>query len=256
MTQQEMMLQVPGKLKEIEKEYGIRILYAAESGSRAWKTSTENSDYDVRFIYIRPQTEYLRLDQTRDVLEFPITDSWDMSGWDLSKTLRLLTSSNSQIYEWFSSPLVYVDDGFSDRFRPVLDAYFATKTVAKHYLHQAEMKMKRIEKAEMPKLKHYLYSLQYLATARWVLDNCTDMPIGIDNVLKTLPEALRQETQMLLVRKTTQPQQKLMPHHPFLDEWLTAEYSRIAEEIAQMPRVPEQPWEMLNRFFLAELERT
>ena len=97
MTQQEMMLLVPRKLKEIEKEYGVRVLYAVESGSRAWGTHGPQSDYDVRFIYIRPREDYLRLEQPRDVLEFPIDDGWDMAGWDLRKTLQLLHNANSQI---------------------------------------------------------------------------------------------------------------------------------------------------------------
>ena len=127
MTQQEMLFLVPRKLQQIEKEYGIHVLYAAESGSRAWGTNSETSDFDVRFIYIRPQAEYLRLDSTKDVLEFPIEDGWDMCGWDLSKLLQLLHSANTQIYEWFSSSVVYVDDGFSQRIRPLMDRFFSVK---------------------------------------------------------------------------------------------------------------------------------
>ena len=123
MTQQKMVLLVPQKLKEIEKEYGIRVLYAVGSGSRAWGTNSESSDFDIRFLYIRPREDYLRLVPHRDVLEFGITDGWDMCGWDLSKLLKLLHNANSQIYEWFISPVVYVDDGLSERIRPLLEEF-------------------------------------------------------------------------------------------------------------------------------------
>ena len=255
MTQKEMLDLVPEKLAQIESEYGVRVLYAAESGSRAWGTNSEQSDFDVRFIYIRPREDYLRLEQTRDVLEFPIADRWDMCGWDLSKTLRLLHNANSQIYEWFTSPVAYVDRGFSLRIDPVLNAYFSTRTAANHYLHQADLKMKRAEKAEQPKVKQYLYALQHLGTARWVLEHHAPMPISFDLAVKQLPEELRQAAQGLLLQKITRPQEPLMEHNAFLDGWLREERDRIHREIEQLPQEPGKGWEELNRFFLAELGR-
>ena len=41
------------KLHEIEKRENCRILLAVESGSRAWGFASPDSDYDVRFIYVR-----------------------------------------------------------------------------------------------------------------------------------------------------------------------------------------------------------
>lgn len=42
----------------------------------------------------------------------PINDVLDISGWDISKTLRLLYRSNPTLFEWVSSPVVYIDTGF------------------------------------------------------------------------------------------------------------------------------------------------
>ena len=54
------------KIKEIEKIENVKILHCIESGSRAWGFASPDSDYDVRFIYIRPIEDYLRLDKKRD----------------------------------------------------------------------------------------------------------------------------------------------------------------------------------------------
>lgn len=253
MTHQEMMLLVPQKLKEIEKEYGIRVLYAVESGSRAWGTHTESSDYDVRFIYIRPREDYLRLDPVRDVLEFPIEEGWDMAGWDLDKMLRLLHSANSQIYEWFASPVVYVDDGFSQRIRPLLDAYFVAKTAVYHYLHQADMKMKQQQRAEQTKVKHYLYRFQHLAAARWILAHQAPVPVSYSELVEWLPEEAR--TRAMEVLQLKKSQHPLISHDPWLDSWLMEERDRISQQMEQLPKAPEKGWEMLNKFFLSELER-
>ena len=82
------------KLNEIERAENVRILLAVESGSRAWGFASPDSDYDVRFIYVRPKTDYLRLEPIRDVIEYPLDDVLDINGWDLSKVLRLLRKSN------------------------------------------------------------------------------------------------------------------------------------------------------------------
>ena len=105
------------KLHEIEKENNVKILLAVESGSRAWGFASPDSDYDVRFIYVRPKEDYLRLENVRDVIELPIDDVLDINGWDLQKTLRLLYKSNPTLFEWFSSPIVYLETDFADRFR-------------------------------------------------------------------------------------------------------------------------------------------
>lgn len=46
------------KLHEIEKRENCRILLAVESGSRAWGFASTDSDYDVRFIYVRDKESY------------------------------------------------------------------------------------------------------------------------------------------------------------------------------------------------------
>ena len=50
------------QLRRIEEAENIKILLAVESGSRAWGFASPDSDYDVRFIYIRRLEDYLRLD--------------------------------------------------------------------------------------------------------------------------------------------------------------------------------------------------
>ena len=75
-------------LCEIEEKEGVRILHAVESGSRAWGFASPDSDYDVRFVYVRPQAEYLRLDEPRDVIEWQLDEVLDINGWDLKKALR------------------------------------------------------------------------------------------------------------------------------------------------------------------------
>lgn len=126
------------QLRRIEEAENIKILLAVESGSRAWGFASPDSDYDVRFIYIRRLEDYLRLDAIRDVIELPIDDVLDINGWDLQKTLRLLYKSNPTLFEWFSSPIVYQKTEFADKFRDLMMHYFSSKKTLHHYVSMAE----------------------------------------------------------------------------------------------------------------------
>lgn len=63
------------KLKELELQQGMGILYACKSGSRAWGFASPDSDYDVRFIYIRKIKDYLSIANVRDIVELPVNSA-------------------------------------------------------------------------------------------------------------------------------------------------------------------------------------
>ena len=98
---------IKDKLKEIEEKENVTIFMAVESGSRAWGFASPDSDYDVRFIYVRKKEDYLRLDAVRDVIDWQLDDVLDINGWDVKKALQLMHNSNPTIFEWCESPIVY-----------------------------------------------------------------------------------------------------------------------------------------------------
>ena len=90
--------------KQLEKEKKIRILFAIENGSRAWRMESEDSDYDVRFVFVRPVADYLQINAPTDVIEAAFDQDGnpcpqqgaviDMSGFDIFKFSIILSSSN------------------------------------------------------------------------------------------------------------------------------------------------------------------
>ncbi|RYE38253.1 MAG: nucleotidyltransferase domain-containing protein, partial [Sphingobacteriales bacterium] len=103
------------RLIEIATDNQLKILYSLESGSRGWQFASPDSDYDVRFIYIKPLNYYLSVANHPDQISFAITDELDIYGWDLRKVLQLIRKSNTTPFEWLQSPIIYEDvPGFRD----------------------------------------------------------------------------------------------------------------------------------------------
>ena len=173
------------KLEEVEEVHNVKILHAVESGSRAWGFSSPDSDYDVRFIYVRPIEFYLKLEKTRDVIEHILDDVLDINGWDLQKALRLLHISNPTLFEWTNSPIVYkTTDYFSD-FKKHINGYFLQKSGLYHYLSTAESNYREYLKGEIVKRKKYFYVLRPLLACRWILENNCPPPMLFSDLLET-----------------------------------------------------------------------
>ena len=66
--------EILSKLKSLEAEYKVRVLYACESGSRAWGFASEDSDYDVRFIYMHEPDWYLSVRDRDHTMDIPLDE--------------------------------------------------------------------------------------------------------------------------------------------------------------------------------------
>lgn len=179
------------KLSDIEKSENVRILLAVESGSRAGGFASPDSDYDVRFIYVRQKSDYLRLDATRDVIELPIDDTLDINGWDLQKTLRLLHDSNPTLFEWFSSPIIYKETAFANTLVSLMQNYFSSKKSLHHYIIMAERNYCKYLKKDTVIAKKYFYVLRPVLACQWILDKKTPPPMLFPELMEfELPKEL------------------------------------------------------------------
>ncbi len=123
-----MIEEIKKTLKQVEIANDITILYACESGSRAWGFASPDSDYDVRFIYVRPLKNYLSIRDRRDIIEVPVNEILDISGWDIRKALQLFLKSNAPLYEWLQSPVIYKNDSsFLLELSSIMPEYFSLR---------------------------------------------------------------------------------------------------------------------------------
>lgn len=176
------------RLKELEIEHNIKILYACESGSRAWGFASPNSDWDVRFIYAHTQDWYLSIDDQKDMLDFAIdVNELDLTGWELRKTLRLFRGSNASPFEWLQSPIVYLDPyNFKTKLWDLADNYFKPRSAAFHYLGLAKSSSKKGLINGLMDIKKYFYVLRPLLAAHWICTKKTAPPMEFAPLLEQL----------------------------------------------------------------------
>lgn len=243
------------KLDEIENRENVKILLAVESGSRAWGFASPDSDYDVRFIYVRPKEDYLRLEKTRDVIELPIEGELDINGWDLDKTLRLLRASNPTLFEWFSSPIVYRETAFAQEFRSIMQRYFSSKRGLSHYLSMASSNYREYLKGNMVKAKKYFYVLRPVLACRWILDKGSPPPMLFSELMEAeLNPVLLPDVNRLLDLKMNAPEIKTIPEIESINRYLDSSLEEVRSRIVQLPEDANHGWEELDQLFLSQLE--
>lgn len=240
---------INAKLDEIEKRENVKILYCVEAGSRAWGFPSPDSDYDVRFIYVRPKEYYLRLDKTRDVIEWQLDDTLDINGWDLQKVLRLLHKSNPTLFEWKNSPIVYRT---SDEWRvvsKVFDEKFNIVSGIYHYLSMAKSNYREYLKGDIVRLKKYFYILRPLLACEYIRDKMASPPMLFEELLCYLDGDILLEVRKLLELKKTTPELGKGEKIICINEYIERKIEEF-EEFAATLKPKNNGWEELNELFL------
>lgn len=252
-----MITTIQKEIIRIEEEKNVKIWFAIESGSRAWGFPSEDSDYDVRFIYTHPQAWYLTIQNKRDVIEYPIDGELDLSGWDLKKALQLLTRSNPSLYEWLVSPIIYhADAEFTDDLLKTYQSFVSHKTLGYHYLSLARRNYYDFldNKIEV-NLKKYFYVLRGLFSCQYlIMEN--KLPTIDFNELLTLidiPESIRSEIDILLIRKRSSAELKKEAPIMHLNQFIEArivEYEMKLNTLVESNQVDYQQLDLLFQKYL------
>lgn len=178
------------KLKELEQEHNITILYSCESGSRAWGFASPDSDWDIRFVYCYPKNYYLSIDNHEETLNFDIDENdLDLAGWELRKFLRLFRSSNATPYEWLQSPIHYLERfDFVQQLWQLSSTYFRPRATANHYLGLTKKSHKTGMQGDLINIKKYFYVLRPLLAALWIVQRAEAPPMEFAPLLELVRE--------------------------------------------------------------------
>lgn len=242
--------EISKKLDEIEEKEGVRILHAVESGSRAWGFASPDSDYDVRFVYVRPEKDYLRLDEPRDVIEWQLDEVLDINGWDLKKALRQFFKGNATLFEWSGSPIVYRTTSDWEKVRKISKQYFSEKAAVYHYYGTANSTFQGYLLGDTVRYKKYFYALRPLLAARYIEKYHEAPPVLFDDLLKPdIPQNLKAAIDELLEMKKKTSEGEENPHMPVIRTFVETEIARQKEIADALPDDHNKDWTALNTIF-------
>ncbi len=251
---------IMAELEGLEKTHGIRILFAIESGSRAWGFPSPDSDYDVRFVYIRPLESYLTLNPPRDVVELPIDDLLDINGWDIKKALGLMLKSNPVLLEWLQSPIRYIwNEAACHDLKALAQKTANDRSCLHHYLNLGTRQRKiYIEGKSVVNLKKYFYVVRPAMAIRWLRMNPDillpmnfhDLKSGID-----LPDDLTSELDILLEKKSRSKELGQAEPIKLIDQFLDAEFIWAEKSVKECSKDKPDLTEDANKLFRAWIGR-
>ena len=240
------------ELKELEKKENIKILFAVESGSRAWGFESKDSDYDVRFVYVRPLEWYMSISKRKNTLEVMINEDLDFAGWDLNKAVELLAKSNPPLGEWLNSSIVYTEkDNIIAEFDKLFDKYLRENALVYHYLSMASKDMETLREKREIKLKKYFYMLRSLLASKWVMLYHEKPPILLSELLTLVKnEAIQREVDKLLEIKKAGDESTKIVGNEIINEFIFDTKKEVEKMVKEIPNSKNTDLKFLDKFFL------
>lgn len=246
-----MIEQIQSRLECIESDHDVRVVYACESGSRAWGFPSTDSDYDVRFIYLHPTNWYLTVEEKRDVIEYPVDENLDISGWDLRKALQLFRKSNPPLFEWLDSPIVYAEPySIAGKLRELAKTYYSPPACIFHYLHMADRNFRQYLNDEQVWTKKYFYVLRPILAIKWIEAGYGVSPTAFGSLLNRMvsSEKLKAEINTLIELKRQGDELEYGPRNPVISEFIESEMMRL-ESTRTEYQYDRAPYENLDEIF-------
>lgn len=243
---------IKNTLKKIEAQYKVKVLYACETGSRAWGFPSPDSDYDVRMIYIHEPEWYLTLSDKKDTIEMMLDNGdLDITGWDFKKCLKLLWKSNGALYERIQSPIVYRNtEGLTEKFKEYADKCFAPVASMHHYLGLAKNSFDDIEGKGEIKLKKFFYALRATLACKWILEKDSVPPIVFATMVNELDfdRSLKERINFLVELKSGKNEGYVHPAEKELTAFISEQIDIATAKANTLPGRKEKQVD-LDEFF-------
>jgi uncharacterized protein len=238
------------KLEEIEKTQQVRVLFACESGSRAWGFASPDSDYDVRFVYAHEKDWYTGIEDRKDFIELPVNAVFDVVGYDIRKMLKLFRGSNAKIFEWLQSPVMYrTDAAFLEAIKNLIPHYYSQRAGLHHYLGLTRNTLNNDLAGEQVKLKKYFYALRPVLAALWICEKKTCPPMEFQYLRTLITDAdINSRIDRLLAQKVQVDEKFMIAPDAVLHGFIKAAFDKCDAHAQTLEAMQTGAGELNNLF--------
>lgn len=244
------------KIKEIEEKEHVKVLHVVESGSRAWGFASPDSDYDVRFVYVREREFYLSLRETKDFIDWELNEVLDINGWDLKKVLQHFHKSNATLFEWSNSPVVYyTTQEWKRLYEETASRYFSCKSAMYHYYGTANKNYHEYLMEDMVRYKKYFYVLRPILACKWIEEKKCPPPVLFDELVESvLEEEMKAAVGELLSQKMKMAEADKAPKIEQINRYIEDKLAYYKELSANMTDDRNPDWKPLECEFFRMIE--
>lgn len=245
-----MMNRILKLIKEVEKKHKVKIVWAIESGSRAWGFASKDSDYDIRCMHMGKLDSYLGLNLPSQQINITKNDL-DLESWDIRKFAELSLKSNPQIAEWLRSPIIYKDSQIRKQFKRYFDNGCSLEFLRQHYIRMAKQNYHKYMGIGMAhSCKKYLYVLRGIACAIYVEKEKKLPPLPYKEVIQYLPDYIRTFFERCVIQKNTTESAQTFADDKishFIDAYIGQSFEKVD---TKFKRTKE-----LNRYLIKTIKR-
>lgn len=252
----------------IEQAHQVKIIYACESGSRAWGFESKDSDWDIRFIYVSQLDHYLSVfPNIQDVLDINnssiikdiIKHQLDFVGWDISKVLFNLSKGNPDLISWFLSPIVYKkQDNYYDVIHILAMEFFKPISTYYHYLHMATKNYNQYIKnpeEDVVNTKKYLYVLRPILACIWLELTGLIPPMKFNMIYESpyiqqyLGALITKEIEELVLKKKNNLELDKQQRNSILDKFIEKEIIKYTNLVKNINLETRPDIKIFNKIF-------
>ena len=215
-------------------EFRPFVIYRCQVGSKAFGLSNDQSDDDVRGIFLPPAERHWSLYDIPGQLEFNDGQD-DEVYWELEKFLRLALKANPNILETLWTPMVLESSPLADRLREIRSAFLSKhlyKTYSGYVLSQFRRMRNSVQKKGTFKNKHAMHLIRLLHSG-----------IGALRTGEIMVDVSEFRSELLAIRNGQSSFEEVEQTALELDRQFALEFESTS--------LPEQPdFEAVNRFLI------
>lgn len=253
------------KLNEIEEKENVKIIFAAESGSRAWGIQSIDSVYKVRFIYLRNLESYLKLKPIKKYIKYDLAkyvvnnEDWQLSkklyinGVDLQKALYMLHKADPTFFEWANSPIVYKTSEQWEKINEKINDYFSVRREFSYYFNMVKNNYKLYLKSDMVNVKNILNMLYPILVCKWFALRDSLPPMEFEKLLdiKILKDIELKSviTNLIEMKRNSYSNARLINKSDIINEYIGIEFTALNNIDELLPDRKEKSYNELDKLF-------